>query len=376
MGSRSKGIKTTPLTSQDLSRADQPKRYIPEDFSWEWYLKLNQDLLKAGIFDEGGAVTHWMRWGQKEGRAYKKIPGYTEQSVQLEVLLESKKIDYDGSVARGILDIRNSEGAEVNFIIPVRGRIDFLEKTLESVKTAARRFGRRVNLTVSENSSKPEHRETAKSLDVDYIWTESLEPFNKCFAMNVAVFFTHKTPFLIFHDVDCLVQSDFFIRVFDNISKKKCKAIQTFSDRRVLYLDERVTTEILGDKFPIDNLSIKTPGVNPPFRPDGSIAYGAPGGSVCVARELFFRIGGYDPYYFESYAPEDIFFWLKAEVFEIFETCTLPRNEIYHMHHPKVEIDPRKLFLMEQIRTKFEKMRNEEKWELLEKMYNKIKKYE
>jgi hypothetical protein len=357
--------------------SERPKKQIPSDFSWEWYLKLNRDLLVAGISDEGAAVTHWLRWGLKEGRPYKKPPGYVEQEhLHLEIILESKKIDYEGSVARGISDIRNSEEAEVNFIIPVRGRTNFLTKTIESAKAAAEKFSRKVNFTVSENSPRPEHRETAQNLNVDYIWTESHSPFNKCFAMNIGVFFTKKTPYLIFHDVDCLVQSDFFIKVFDNIAKKNCKAIQTFSERRVLYLNETVTAKVLRGEFPIDDLSIRTPGVSPPYRPDGSVASGAPGGSVCVARDLFFRIGGYDPYYFESYAPEDIFFWLKAEVFETFETCTEPRNEIYHMHHSRVEIDPHKLFLMESIKLKFEKMKNRDKWELLEKMNNKIKKYE
>ena len=382
MGSRSKGIKTTPLIYQGPSKkktesmAERPKKHIPPDFSWEWYLKLNEDLLIAGITDEGGAVTHWLRWGLKEGRPYKKPHGWAEKELQLELMLESNKINYEEAISKGILDIRNREEAEVNFIIPVRGRIDFLTKMIESAKTASDQFGKKVNFTVSENSPMPEHRETAQSLGVDYIWTESRKPFNKCFAMNIAVFYTQKTRYLIFHDVDCLVQSDFFIRVFENIEKKGCKAIQTFSDRRVLYLDENVTTKVLRGEFPIDSLSIKTPGINPPYRPDGSVASGAPGGSVCVTRDLFFRIGGYDPYYFESYAPEDIFFWLKAEVFEDFETCTDPRNEIYHMYHPRVEVDSQKLYSMERIKYRFEKMKNEEKWDLLEKMNSKIKKYE
>jgi len=354
--------------------SEHPKKQIPSDFSWEWYLKLNEDLLAAGITDEGSAVVHWLRWGFKEGRPYKKPHVWVEK--ELEQILESKKIDYEESVSRGILDIRNREEAEVNFIIPVRGRVNFLTRMAESAKAASDRFGKKVNFTVSENSAKPEHRETAQSLGLDYIWTESHGPFNKCFAMNVAVFYTQKTPYLIFHDVDCLVQSDFFIKVFENIEKKKCKAIQTFSDRRVLYLDENVTDKVLKGEFPVDSLSERIPGVNPPYWPDGSIASGAPGGSVCVSRDLFFRIGGYDPYYFVSYAPEDIFFWLKAEVYEVFETCTNPRNEIYHMHHPRVKVDGNELASMEALKVKFIKMSLERKVELLRKMSNNIQKYE
>lgn len=350
---------------------------IPPDFNWEWYLKLNPDLIAAGICDEGGAVTHWMRWGNREGREYKRPANLKLESptIDLEIPLE-RNYDYEAAIKDGILDIRNVEEAEVNFIIPVRGRTEFLPKTIKSVKAAAARFGRKVNITVSEHSGHPEHAMGASELGADYIWTRSHSPFNKCFAMNIAVFYTKKTPFLIFHDVDCLVKSDFFEKVFQNIEAKGCKAIQTFSDRRVLYMNENITSQVLTEKLNIDSLSIAIPGIDPPYRPDGSVAHGAPGGSVCVARDLFFRIGGYDPYYFESYAPEDIFFWLKVEAFETFETCTNPRNEIYHMHHPRVEVNPVKLGSMEMIKSKFEKLRKTEKWELLNKMSNKIKRYE
>lgn len=353
------------------------KKTIPHDFNWEWYLKLNPDLITAGIFDEGGAVAHWIRWGHQEGREYRSSPNLRLESPTIDLDIPLERIyDYDAAIKDGILDIRNTEEAEVNFIIPVRCRSEFLSKTIKSVKAAADKFDRKVNITVSENSGHPEHALRASELGADYIWTRSHSPFNKCFAMNIAVFFTKKTRFLIFHDVDCLVQSDFFDRVFQNIETKGCQAIQTFSDRRVLYLNEEVTNRVLSEKIHIDSLSIAVPGIDPPYRSDGRIAYGAPGGSVCVTRELFFRIGGYDPYYFESYAPEDIFFWLKVEAFETFETCTNPRNEIYHMNHPRVEVNPLKLGSMEMIKNKFEKLRKTEKWDLLNRMRNKINRYE
>lgn len=363
----------------------------PDDFDWYWYLKLNHDLIEAGLSTDGDAFAHWIRWGHRENRPYKNPNSVTPNSVTPKKLirtLEENSIDYDALRSAGIFDLRNEAGAFVNFIIPVRGRTDFIKKTIESVKKAALQFengpsfiGRhfqhgRVNITVCEHSSKPEHRDACSILGVDYMWIESRGKFNKCLAMNTATFFTPNAEWLIFHDIDCIVQSNFFINIFKNIEKKKCKAIQTFSDRRVLYADEKSTQSILNGSLEFDELSLGIPGIDCPRRPDGSIAFGAPGGSICVTRSLFFKIGGYDPYYFVSYAPEDIFFWLKAETLETFETCIDPRNEIYHMNHPRVEVIGAELASMEMIKTEFIKMSKSEKIELLEKMKDNIEKYE
>jgi hypothetical protein len=396
MTSRSKDTKAILRISPNQTSTNKPEVKInkipPNDFDWVWYLKLNHDLVEAGLSTEGDAFTHWIRWGHRENRPYRKPPNAAqierEETKNLINILEDNPIDYDAIRSVGIFDLRNEPGALINFIIPVRGRSNFIKKTIESVKIAAEQFkkgpsfiGRHfqhggVNITVCEHSSEPEHRDACSRLGVDYMWIESKEQFNKCLAMNTAAFFSPSTEWLIFHDIDCIVQSNFFINVFKNIEKKKCKAIQTFSDRRVLYMDEKSTQKILNNSLEIDELSLGIPGIDCPRRPDGSIAFGAPGGSVCITKSLFFKIGGYDPYYFVSYAPEDIFFWLKAEVFETFETCTDPRNEIYHMNHPRVDVDVSKLASMEMLKMKFIKMSESQKIELLDKMNKNIQKYE
>jgi hypothetical protein len=394
MTSRSKGTKAIlriyPNQTNNPEVSKKSDKMPPHDFDWEWYLKLNHDLADAGLVTEGDAFTHWIRWGHRENRPYKKPDKKTLEKLEKNLIeiLKEKPIDYDEIREKGIFDLRNEPGAFINFIIPIRGRSSFVKKMIESVKIAAEQFkkgpsfiGRhfesgRVNITVCEHSSEPEHREACSKMDVDYMWIESKEKFNKCLAMNTAVFFSPQTQWLVFHDIDCIVQSNFFINTFKNIDKKKCKAIQTFSDRRVLYVDEKNTQRILAGGLEFDELSMGIPGIDCPRRPDGSVASGAPGGSVCVTRKLFFKIGGYDPYYFVSYAPEDIFFWLKAEVYEVFETCTDPRNEIYHLNHPRVEVNGNELASMEALKVKFIKMTLEEKVELLQKMSNNIQKYE
>lgn len=356
---------------------------IPDGFDWEWYLKLNHDLIEAGMSTETDAVKHWMRWGFFEGRPYEKPDQSIIDRINTETLdniLDKKIIDYDHIRESRSFILNNRQDAFINFIIPVRGRSNFIQRTIESVKAAAAEFEKgpslfgkyfssgKVNITVCEHSESPEHQAICLKLGVNYIWIESGEKFNKCLAMNTAAFFTPKTEWLLFHDVDCIVRSDFFINVFKNIEKKKCEAIQTFSDRRVLYLDDSRTNQVLKRVVEIDKL-VEGPGIT-------AGVPGAPGGSVCVTRSLFFKIGGYDPYYFVSYAPEDIFFWRKAEVYGTFETCTTPRNEIYHLNHPRVKVDGSELMAMEMLKTSFEKLSLEKKIELLEKMKNNISKYE
>lgn len=357
---------------EDLIR----KVLIPEGFNWEWYLKLNNDLIEAGLSTEIDAVKHWMRWGFFEGRPYEKPDQYIIDKIHTENLdniLEKRVIDYDHIRSSGTFILNNKQNAFINFIIPVRGRSNFIQKTIESIKFAAYKFKKDflsedVNITVCEHSELPEHQLICLKLGVDYIWIKSEEKFNKCLAMNTAAFFTPKTKWLLFHDVDCIIKSDFFINVFENIEKKKCEAIQTFSDRRVLYLDDSKTNQFLKGLIEINKL-VEGPGIK-------AGVHGAPGGSICITRSLFFKIGGYDPYYFVSYAPEDIFFWRKAEVYGIFETCTSPRNEIYHLNHPRVTIDGGELMAMEILKTSFEKLSIEEKLKLLNKMKNNINKYE
>jgi hypothetical protein len=44
---------------------------LPKDFDWKYYLDTHPDLTKAGILSEQLAKIHYLRHGQREGRAYK-----------------------------------------------------------------------------------------------------------------------------------------------------------------------------------------------------------------------------------------------------------------------------------------------------------------
>ena len=95
-----------------------------------------------------------------------------------------------------------------------------------------------------------------------------------------------------------------------------------------MYLNEELTRNVIEDNIDIDKFCLGYPGVTPPQ------FIGAPGGSICVNRELFFEVGGYDPELFDSNSPEDIFFWNKIDEISKMEICDNPEIELFHMNHP------------------------------------------
>ena len=64
--------------------------------------------------------------------------------------------------------------------------------------------------------------------NINYIWAnyKGSDRFNKCLAYNMGAFFSNKSKYCLFHDIDCLIQSDFFIKLEENIKNQNCQAIQ------------------------------------------------------------------------------------------------------------------------------------------------------
>lgn len=219
---------------------------------------------------------------------------------------------------------------DISFVIPVRGRINFIKPMFNSFVKASEKSGLNISLTIVEHSVNPEHSHFCKQNKINYMWIKTNEgqPFNKCLAMNMGAIFGPKANYLLFHDLDCLIQTDFFSKLVLNIFKKQCKAIQCFHGRRVLYLDNILTDKAIKEELDIDSLNLGMPGIGLPN------VVGAPGGSICVDKNLFFEVGGYDPELFYTNAPEDVFFWDKINEVSKMEICDNPEIDIFHMNHP------------------------------------------
>lgn len=236
------------------------------------------------------------------------------------------KIDY-GSLP--MTKALSSLECDINVIIPIRGRRRFIDPLIRSLNNTDKgNMG--VCITFVEHSHEPEAEFINKTYGVNYIHLPCGidTPFNKCLAMNVGAVFSAKAKHFLFHDLDLMVNKTFFLNILKNAENKKAKAIQTFNLRRVLFCTEPLTVKIIEGKVKFDDLNINTTGVL------DNTKRGAPGGSIMVDKDLFFKVGGYDPELWHSYSPEDLFFWDKVSIFAKMEICDNPVNEVYHLYHP------------------------------------------
>jgi len=288
--------------------------------------------------------------------------------------IKNNTIDYQKIKEDSVILVRDSEeDFDINFIITVRGRLNFSEPMYKSFLEASKKTDLKISYTVVEHSENPEHSKFCKKNNTNYIWIKSKsgELFNKCLSYNMGVFFGPKSKSLIFHDIDCLIQSDFFNKLSENIDNKKCRAIQCFTGRRVLYISEQFTPKVISGEVSVDELSLDMPEIDLP-RLGGKVMIGAPGGSIFVDRDLFFEVGGYDADLFLANSPEDAFFWEKIDTVDKMEISDNPEIEVYHMYHPPTWMNNPHIKNMENILNIFKNKSPREKGEIINFMNQKI----
>jgi len=279
-------------------------------------------------------------------------------SKSLKDTVNQNRIDYNKTLQDNVSVVHDTmELFDVSVIIPVRNRRDFALPLLKSFRHAIETSGLSVSITFVEHSENPEHSKFCKKNKINYFWikSEPVELFNKCLAHNIGALYSAKSKYLLFHDIDCLVQSDFFINIFKNIKNQKCRSLQCFIKRRVLYINQSLTEKIIKEDFDVDDLSIELNEVNPPQ------ILGAPGGSIIIDRDLFFDVGGYDPELFLANSPEDIFFWDKVDTISKMHISNNPDIEIYHMNHRPTYFDNPRINEMKVYHNTFKLMSQDEK---------------
>lgn len=288
----------------------------------------------------------------------------TNNNILLKELNENF-IDYNKIRDESIFVLyANEEQYDVSFIVPVRGRLNFSKPMYDNFVLAREQSRLNISYTIVEHSESPEHSKFCKKNRINYIWIKSYsnEQFNKCLALNFgALFSIKKCDFFLFHDIDCLIQTNFFINLQKNIENKNCKSIQCFHGRRVLYLDQELTNKIISNEIHVDSLKLGIPGITLPMY------IGAPGGSIMINRDLFFRVGGYDPEFFRANSPEDIFFWDKVAFIDRMEISDNPEIDIFHMHHTPTYYDNPFIDHMKKIYEIFKNSSDDDKLHLINK---------
>jgi hypothetical protein len=257
--------------------------------------------------------------------------------------LYKNRIDYK-RVLENSLHVSWGEDADINIFIPIRGRADFIPHCVKYLKRSAQEIYK-IRIVIIENDEKPYNKNLVVDLGVDYIFipnsiSQSYGMFAKSLCYNVAYILTSKTKWNIFHDIDILVEPEYFKKLKGYLDKDP-KWVQPYTKRRVLRISSVYTQKIcngdnlLLNSIPSDHVQESNPG--------------SPGGSIVIRSDIFEEVGGYDPEIFFGYSPEDSFLWVKLEAASeevgFMTNCFAhsgtfaddPAIEVYHMFHASME---------------------------------------
>jgi len=286
--------------------------------------------------------------------------------------LEKNKFDYDEILSKSYVNISpREEILDMNVIIGVRGRAEFILPLLDSIHAAENYYNEKnkgkektFTVTIVEHSVAPEHKNMLDGIE-DYLWTPGniVDQYSRSFAYNFGVKYSTKAKHYILHDVDILVKENFFEEVYENLKDNKC--MQTYGGRRVLYMSQELTPQVLNKSVNINTLNQNSQGVSLPMF-NGQPALGSKGGSILVEREFYYELGGFDPELFWGYAAEDQIFWDKAiTLLGEVSYADNPPIDIFHMWHPPTHATNPLLYEMEEYMLQFRNMKKKERMNFL-----------
>jgi len=285
-----------------------------------------------------------------------------------------RRLDYEHIKQENshILLFDENEEFDINVIIGVRGRKEFLPPLIDSFSEAIKNTNKKICFTILNHASYPEHLKYCKVNKINYIWTKGNveDQYSRSFTYNFAVKYGHKASFYLLHDLDVLVKKDFFDQIYQNIGNSKC--MQTYGKRRILYLSQELTQKVLNKEVDYNEFNESTPGISPPMY-NGKPSLGSKGGSIIISRDLFFKVGGFDPELFWGYAAEDQFFWEKVKTYTEISYADNPPINMFHMwHSPSFTTNPL-LYEMETDWLTFRDMSKEEKENIIKLKENLLK---
>lgn len=239
--------------------------------------------------------------------------------IDLLDIFYTNKLNYEEIFKELYFKNLSKDKFDISVIIPVRGRLEFVEPVYRHLIRAIKASPLKICVTYVEHSILSEHLRNSPE---SYIWVpcNTDSKFNKCLCFNIGVLKGNDADNYLFLDSDLLVPEDFFLQVEKNLSL----AMQTFNGRRVLYANEKLSVKFLAGSFSDDST-----GMN---HPDITIGQaGAPGGAILTSKKLFYQAGGYDAEFFHGYSIEDQFFYNKVLIYEAFKS--LPDVELIHLNH-------------------------------------------
>lgn len=264
-----------------------------------------------------------------------------------QLIAQCEKLKYDYKALfdnkATIKSLNDNVNAHINVIIGVKGRHDNLKKCLLYLREAIKNVDVKISITIVENDDKPNHYNTFKDQDINYIFlplsiTNTNGLFSRALSFNVGYKFINKSKYYLFHDCDVLVEPNFFKILLDNYIKPDFKWLQPYCGKRLVMLNQNITELLICTDLLIDLPKITD------YKLGG---IGSPGFTILVEKNTFESVGGFDPELFYGFAPEDSYFFTKlvcldTRVDTIYNchTCCKPIHyantpaiELYHLYH-------------------------------------------
>jgi hypothetical protein len=293
------------------------------------------------------------------------------RKYQIIEIYDRNKIDYDALKEHCEFNMVNTDDVDVSIIIPVRGRESFNKPLVDHLISSMEFFKEKTySITFVEHNEEPNHRDLCNG-STNHIWIKKIDGglFNKCLSMNVGALFSNKAKYYLFHDIDLLTDRQFFYNIFQNLSRiPEGSALQSFGGRRVVVMDNNLTIRILRNTTKIEDVvpgNLESPYCTP----------GAPGGSIFISHDSFYKVGGFDAEFFHSYSCEDSFFYHKLEMTVGVHGCDNPLVDVFHMDHPRTNgSDNPDRHIQSLINSGFRSMSSEDKINLIEHISNNINK--
>jgi glycosyltransferase involved in cell wall biosynthesis len=277
-----------------------------------------------------------------------RIYGYNDiNELNDNKVSEQKQLYVDNKIRR-LSPVKNTIFPCYDYviIIPYRKRFDNLRITYESVRLSIENTSLRIHCIVCENSESPEADMFCKENQIEYMYMPignmvNMSMFNKSLTFDISVLFGLPSRGYVCHDVDIFIPKDFWQCVEVNRIHQGVKVLQTFAERRINYLNEESTAEIHGKKKKYSEVT------------DADLShkgYGAWGGSIYIDRDVYFKIGGYDSWFFSGHSPEDqsIITKINQKDYKI-GFCNSPAIELYHQWHENVSTLNKDINIMIQI---------------------------
>jgi len=178
--------------------------------------------------------------------------------------MDKKTLSKYNSIKEGaILKLPNTGDYDINFVVTVRERKNFIDPFFEVFELAANKSDLSICLTIVEHSNRPDHSKWCKKNKVNYIYIEC-EPedeFDKTMGYEIGALFSVNARYHIFHEVDIHMKSCFFEKISNCISNE-INLTNCFPSYGIADCGFEITKGLIRGSVKVEDLDKKTFGVS------------------------------------------------------------------------------------------------------------------